>query len=96
MFDRDSRYADLPTLFHTFEDGQTVRYKARRLCPCGETLQTLAEATVTAEDRPDLLAFRTLGVPQLFWRLCDANDVLDPAELTVETGRRLRIPAPQL
>jgi hypothetical protein len=96
MFDPYSRYADVPTLSHTLEDGRTVRYKARRLCPPGESLQTFSEATVTAEDRPDLLAFRTLGVSQLFWRLCDANDVLEPAELTAQIGRRLRIPVPQL
>ena len=46
-------------------------------------------------DRLDLITARTLGDPEAFWRVCDANDALDPAELTSEAGRRLRVPLPQ-
>jgi hypothetical protein len=36
---------------------------------------------------------RTLGDPEQFWRICDANDALDPYALVVP-GRRLTVPMP--
>ena len=39
-------------------------------------------------DRLDLITARTLGDPEQFWRICDANDALDPDDLA-EPGRRL-------
>ena len=36
---------------------------------------------------------RTLGDPQAFWRICDANDALEPAELE-HPGRTLTVPVP--
>ncbi|MEO0078974.1 MAG: LysM domain-containing protein, partial [candidate division WOR-3 bacterium] len=30
-----------------------------------------------------------------FWRICDANNVLDPSELTENPGRRVRITLPE-
>ena len=39
-------------------------------------------------------ATRTLGDPEAFWRVCDANDALNPGELE-QAGRRLRVPLPQ-
>jgi len=38
---------------------------------------------------------RVLGDPELFWRLCDANDTLHPQELTEAVGRRLSVPLPE-
>ena len=55
----------------------------------------LAEVAVGQGDRLDLITARTLGDPEQFWRVCDANDAMDPRELTAETGRALRVPVPQ-
>jgi hypothetical protein len=52
-------------------------------------------AAVAAGDRPDLLAHRVLGDPELFWRLCDLNGVARPADLTAEPGARVAVPAPE-
>ena len=41
---------------------------------------------VVEGDRRDLLAARHLGDPELWWRLADANGVVDPRELT-DAGR---------
>ena len=38
---------------------------------------------------------RYLGDPELFWRLCDANVAMRPAELTETIGRRLHITLPE-
>lgn len=95
MFDPASRYAALPTATLRDRDGRAVAYVRRRFLPHGAALPLLVEITVAQGDRLDLIAARTLGDPEAFWRVCDANDALDPAELTSETGRMLRVPFPQ-
>jgi hypothetical protein len=95
MFEPDSRYARIPQLTMTLPDGRTVAYKARRFIPQGSSLRTLAEVTSSQGERIDQLTHRTLGNPEHFWRVCDANDVLDPAELTEIPGRTVRIPVPE-
>ncbi|MFZ1707308.1 MAG: LysM domain-containing protein, partial [Anaerolineae bacterium] len=55
----------------------------------------LQEHTVAEGERPDLIAAAYLGDPEQFWRLCDANGVMRPEELTEEVGRRLRITLPE-
>lgn len=57
-------------------------------------MQLLVEVSVGARDRLDLIAYRTLGDPELFWQIADANNALDPFELTSEPGRKLRVPVP--
>jgi hypothetical protein len=95
MFDSSSRYARLPVLMYVGRDGLPIAYVSRRFLPRSETLQTLGETEVQSEDRPDLASFRALGEPLAFWRMADANDVMDPGELTEEPGRVLRIPLPE-
>ena len=55
----------------------------------------LLEHTVTEGDRLDNIAARYLGDPEQFWRICDANGVMRPDELTETVGRRLRITMPE-
>ena len=47
--------------------------------------------TVVAGDRVDSLAARYLGQAELWWVLCDYNDIFFPLEL--ELGAVLRIPS---
>src|SRR5688500_3506834 len=94
MFDHDSRYWPVDTAFWTRPDGETIAYKRRRLLPRPEDLPDLGAWTVHTGDRFDLVAARTLGDSQSFWRIADGNRVLDPLELEAP-GRRLRIPMPQ-
>jgi hypothetical protein len=89
-----SRYAGLETGILTAPDGTEIRYLRRRFLPDLERLALLQEYVVVHGDRPDLVAARTLGDPELFWRLCDANPVLHPRELTETPGRRLRVTLP--
>jgi hypothetical protein len=46
---------------------------------------------VRQEDRLDLIAARILGDPEQFWRVCDANNAMDPLELTARPGRMIRV-----
>ncbi len=93
MFDPTSRYANIGDTTYTAPDGQTIVYKKRRFPPPAASLPLLTLAVVGQSDRLDLIAYRTLGRPELSWRIADANDALDPFAL-VESGRVLRVPRP--
>jgi hypothetical protein len=95
MFDPTSRYARLETAELTDRDGRGIAYVRRRFLPQGRRMPLLAEVAVRPGDRLDIIAARALGDPEHFWRVCDANDAMDPQELTKETGRALRVPVPE-
>lgn len=96
MIDPGSRYAQLETAQMTLPDGRTVAYKRRRFLPQGHTLPVLTNVTVIDGDRLDLIADRTLGNALLFWQICDANNAMNPIELTAEPNQTLRVPIPQV
>jgi hypothetical protein len=95
MFEHTSRYHTTETATHTTPDGRTVAYKRRRFLPRGEGMQTMVEVTVAEGDRLDVITARTLGDPEQFWRVCDANDAMNPADLTSRVGAVVRVPVPQ-
>ena len=95
MFEQRSRYYALDDVSLTTADGRIIAYKRRRFLPDGEKMPLLVEVTVTEGDRLDLITARTLGDPEQFWRICDANNAMNPFDLTAETGRVLRVPVPQ-
>lgn len=94
MFEPTSRYHHLENATLTTEDGRAIVYKKRRFLPQGVKMPTLREIVVNAGDRLDLIAARTLGDPEQFWRICDANNAMYPPELTREPNRILRISVP--
>jgi hypothetical protein len=94
VFEPTSRYYAIPTKTHVTADGREVAYKARRFLPRGGTLPLLIEVVVGQDDRLDLIAARTIGDPEQFWRIGDANDAMNPVDL-LELGRTLRVPVPQ-
>jgi hypothetical protein len=96
MFEATSRYANLKTAAYTAADGREITYVRRRFLPQGESQPLLVEATVIDGDRLDLITSRTLGDPEQFWRVADANNAMNPVDLTGEPGRILRIPIPQV
>ena len=95
MFDPTSRYYAIETVQLTAPEGRVIAYKRRRFLPQGETLPLLVEVVVTEGDRLDVITARTLGDPEQFWRVADANNAMNPTELTDEIGRALRVPIPQ-
>jgi hypothetical protein len=95
MFDPTSRYYHIETVFFQAPDGRTIAYKRRRFLPRGRDLPLLVEVLTAQDERLDQIAGRTLGDPLHFWRICDANDAMNPLELIKTPGRNLRIPLPQ-
>jgi hypothetical protein len=96
MFAPTSRYYKLPTTKFTTSDGRTIAYVRRRFVPKANTLQILGEVIVQQGDRLDHITARTLGVPEQFWQVCDANTAMNPTDLTAELGQHIRIPMPQV
>jgi hypothetical protein len=94
VFDHTSRYYGLEVVTTTPAGGRPVSYVRRRFLPRGDALPLLAEVAVAEDERIDLVAHRTLGDPLAWWRVADANDVMDPQQLTREPGVLLRIPMP--
>jgi len=93
MFDFASRYSDALVATDVYDlRGQLVRYKLRRPMPHFSGITADREVLVQTNDRLDLIAARTLGNPELFWRICDANTAMNPFALTKRPGTRLRIP----
>ena len=92
MFFRGSRYEHLSEAEIDAAGGRVIRYKRVRFIPSAEGSPS---AVVRDGDRPDLLAYRVLGDPEQFWRLCDVNRVMRPVDLTAVAGHRIRAPGPE-
>jgi hypothetical protein len=92
--DHHSRYAPVQTLTFVQPDGTEVLYLAPRILPLPEDLATSGSYVVNGGDRLDTVAARTLGDPELFWRLVDGNRELLPRALVATPGRTLRLTLP--
>jgi hypothetical protein len=95
-FPPTSRYADVGV--DAWDPGNgvpPVPFLRRRLCPRAERFALLYEIGIRDGDRRDVLAARQLADAELWWRLADANGVVDPRDLTEPTGPRLRITLPE-
>jgi hypothetical protein len=97
MIDPTSRYAALAQTPLVFTDpqGREIRYVPRRFLLPVDAYEVLAEVRVQGNDRLDLVATRTLGSADAWWRVADANEALDPAELTAQPGVPVRVPVPR-
>jgi hypothetical protein len=96
MFEPNSRYYYIEDAEYVAPDGRLIPYKRRRFLPHSDEMPLLLEVTVTQGDRLDLIADRTFRDPEHFWRICDANNAMNPFDLISEVGRRLRVPVPQV
>ena len=94
MFEKTSRYATCETasLNVTDPDGTSreIRYAKRRFIPPADDMSVLIEHTVDQGERLDNITAKYLGDPTQFWRLCDANNVMNPGDLE-KTGQTIKI-----
>ena len=86
MFDHTSRYYGLDTTSLTLTDGRAITYVRRRFLPDGLSLPMLTRVKVTPGERIDLVANRVYGDPLAYWRLCDANNALDPLQMLADAA----------
>ena len=94
-FDVTSRYYPIEIAEYQRPDGTAVRYVRRRFIAQPSRFETLTEHTVVQGDRIDNIAANYLGDPEQYWRICDANAVIHPEELTEAPGQRIRITLPE-
>lgn len=94
-----SRYADVGIAHHVPDtepgvEPVPVAFLRRRLVPRPERFSTLYEVRCVEGDRRDLLAARHYGDAELWWRLADANGVIDPTGMASPPGRVVRVTLP--
>lgn len=94
-FSPTSRYHLVGTAVHTTPTGEEIVHLRRRFIPPPDRFHLLQVHTVTEGERHDTLAAQFVGDPEQFWRLCDANGVLRPEELTETPGGSVRITLPE-
>jgi hypothetical protein len=94
-FAPNSRYHGLGTLRMPLPDGTSAIYVKRRFIPQQGNFTVLSVHRVIERDRLDNIAFRYLGDPDLFWRIADANGVLDSEVLTETVGNEILITLPE-
>jgi hypothetical protein len=93
-FQPTSRYFNLATAVYTSQEGRLIPHLRRRFLPPLGRFTLLQEHLITQGDRLDNITSRYLGDPEQFWRICDANPIMQPEELE-EIGRRIRITLPE-
>jgi hypothetical protein len=94
-FAANSRYHGVGQALYSRHAGDpVVRYVLRRFIPQRRAIGIVFEHIVQGGERPDLLAAQTLGDAELYWRIADANAVIDPRDVTDTVGARVLIPTP--
>jgi len=93
-FPPNSRYRGVEIARLETPGQDPVPYLRRRFIPPPERFAEVQQHTVVEGDRIDNLAAQYLGDPELYWQVADANGAMDPAQLTEQPGRRLRITLP--
>ena len=90
-FPENSRYHSVEITTLEQSGQEAIAYLKRRFVPPPERFAVIQEHTVVEGDRVDNLAAQYLGDPELYWRLCDANGVIRPDELTEKAGAKVAI-----
>jgi hypothetical protein len=93
LFGPNSRYAEVGLAEYFDNQGRRCLYLKRRFVPPPESIPTATLHRVKDRERSDTLAASYLGDPELFWRLCDANGVMEDDELE-QIGEIIKIPFP--
>jgi len=101
MLTIDSRYFQLQSTYITDTTGREIFYKKRRFLPDVKRMyqqsgNRFKQTKLVPGQRLDNLATRMLQNPELYWQICDANPLLNPAKLNYSTGKTLRMPGPQI
>jgi hypothetical protein len=94
-FPENSRYHGVEITAFEQTGKEPLAHLKRRFIPASERYSILREHTVVEGDRVDNLAAQYFGDPELYWRLCDANVVMHPQELTETVGAKVLITLPE-
>jgi len=95
MLSITSRYSNVPIKKYAAPDNRIIAYLARRIVPPPERFSTLLVHSVIEGERLDQISAQFLGDPEQFWRIADANNAMQPDDLTRPAGRQIRITLPE-
>src|SRR5262249_37890638 len=95
MFPITSRYYNIPTGRYEAPDGRTTVYLRRRMGPPPARLHKPQLDPGVDGQRLDQTASQFLGDPKQFWRIADANNAMQPDDLTQKPGSTIRITLPE-
>lgn len=90
-----SRYFQVEMTTWSAPDGKSIVYIRRRFLPPADRFEQILEHSVKQGDRLDNVTANYLGDPEQFWRVCDANNAMQPDELTATIGGKIRITLPE-
>ena len=94
-FAANSRYSGVALAVLQRRPGEpALAYVRRRFIAARNAMAVAAQHVVSAGERPDTLGALYFADPLLYWRIADANAVIDPHELTDTAGQRVDIPQP--
>ncbi len=93
-FPESSRYHGLGTLQIPTAEGTPIVYLKRRFLPPPGGFTILSIHRVREGERLDNITAQYIGDALQFWRVCDANGVMKPEELTAAIGNEIRITLP--
>jgi hypothetical protein len=99
VFEQTSRYYKLNNLKYTqtnrknnsTHEVEIIVYKERRFLPQAREITTMQYLVVGPGERLDNLTFRSIGDPEQFSHICDANEAMHPLEMTSQPGKVLRL-----
>ena len=94
-FSSTSRYYNIATKSMINSKGETVVFIKRRFVPQSDKFFVLQEHTVKESDRLDNVTNQYYGDPERFWQICDANNAMQPDELTEEPDTIINITLPE-
>jgi hypothetical protein len=94
LFPINSRYRGTQVVTMRQDDGSHIAYLRRRFIPPPDDFATLQQHFIVEGDRLDNLAHEYLGDAELWWRLCDANGIIDPDTATAIVDDTLRVTLP--
>ena len=95
LFSPSSRYYSIATATMQKENAGPVVFLKRRFVPHPGKFFVLQEHTVKEGERLDNITNQYYGDPERFWQVCDANNAMQPNELTEEPDTRISITLPE-
>jgi hypothetical protein len=94
-FSASSRYYGIATATMNNSNREPLVFLKRRFAPQPDKFFVLQQHTVKEGERLDNVTNQYYGDPERFWMICDANNAMQPNELTEEPDTAINITLPE-
>jgi hypothetical protein len=93
MINYRSRYYTISDTSYISANGIHIIYKSRRFLPQADTIPSNSSHALREGERLDWVAAQRLGDPLMSWQIADANNAMNPSELSNIPEEIIRIPS---